>query len=368
MSEIPDKLTIEQQLLVSAVADELSETTSIHQQVVLRMLAVASEHNLNAANLLQDLGIELKSSTANQIPFVVDDLNSGLPVVESLARAPGVVPESAVMALETARSRGLQKPLNQALLNKVNGRKSENAGVEVLNALDRLTYMALIYLYEVGNFTFLMLYIVPQFKSMYEEFGLELPLSMQYLLEVCNYVMQRWYVPAFIFILVGAYLIWRHPRVFTSYFTRWIPNRWLQPALSKRARNDLSLAWVVQTSDGLPETAKQFVNGRGVDAEELERVAGVEKAESSEGVLEVLTQKRVLSKGASRVASMASSRESAAWILRKMGQKRQTNSWRRGLSGVRMLLWTANILALVMGGWAALAIFQSLLRIITGLT
>ena len=49
------QLSVEQQLLVSAAADEIFESTNIHQQTLIRMLAVASEYNLNAANLLEDL-------------------------------------------------------------------------------------------------------------------------------------------------------------------------------------------------------------------------------------------------------------------------------------------------------------------------
>ncbi|MDB2687483.1 hypothetical protein N9Y42_09760, partial [Mariniblastus sp.] len=63
MAQADSKLTVEQQLLVSTVADEITETTSIHQQAIVRMLAVASEHELNAANLLHDLSIEMKSWT-----------------------------------------------------------------------------------------------------------------------------------------------------------------------------------------------------------------------------------------------------------------------------------------------------------------
>ena len=51
MSENTNQLSVEQQLLVSAAADEILESTNIHQQTLVRMLAVASEHNLNAANL-----------------------------------------------------------------------------------------------------------------------------------------------------------------------------------------------------------------------------------------------------------------------------------------------------------------------------
>lgn len=368
MIENPQKLTVEQQLLVSEIAEELSETTSIHQQAILRMLAVASEHNLNAANLLQDLGTEMKSATARQIPFVVDDLSSGLPAVESLARTPGIVPESAVIALEIARSQGLQKPLNQALLNTTNRRKSEITGTEDLAAIDRVTNLLFKYFFLFNIFAFMMLFILPQFKMMFEEFGIELPFSMQLLVEINNYATNFWFLFPLVLLAVGIYVVIKHPRVFTSYFTRWIPGRWGQPVLTKRVRKELSLAWVVQTSDDLPETAKQFINDNGVGTEELERLAAAEKTDVGTGVLKALTDMRVLPKRASAVASMASSPESAAWILRKMSKQSHSTRRQRGLNGLRVLMWIGNFIAMALAGLAAIAIFQSLLTIIQGLT
>ena len=367
MSEIPQKLTVEQQLLVTAVADELSETTSVHQQAVLRMLAVASEHNLNAANLLHDLSVEMKSATAHQIPFVVDDLSSGLSPLESFARTPGIVPESAVMGLETIKTQGLTKPLNQALLNTPNRRKSESASNDNFDAVNSLIWLAFKYLWLINILTFIMLFIIPQFKAMYEEFGIELPLSMQLLVEICNVLTQSWFVFPLIMMVIGAYFLIRHPHIFASFFSRWIPNRWKQPVLTKRAQKDLSLAWVVQTSDELPETAKRFVDNRGVNTEELQRIADGDKAESSTSVLKALTNKRVLSKRFSSIASTASSPESAAWILRKMGKQRQGNRSRRGFNGLRLFFWIGNLFLMVIAAWTAIAIFQSLILIIQGL-
>jgi len=321
VTEIPTKLTVEQQLLVSAVAEELLETTSIHQQAILRMLAVASEHNLNSANLLQDLGVEMKSATAYQIPFVVDDLSSGLPAVESLSRSPGIVPESAVMALEIARSQSLQKPLNQALLSTTN-RRISHTGTEDLAAINRVSNLIFKFLFLSNIFSFLMLFIVPQFKAMFE----------------------------------------------TSYFTRWIPSRWGQPVLTKRVQKELSLAWVVQTSDALPKTAKQFITDNLVGTEELERLTAANKTDAGTGILKALVEKRVLPKQTSAIASMASSHESAAWILRKMSKLSHTNRRQLGFNGLRILTWIGNFITMVLAGWAAIAIFQSLLSIIQGVT
>ena len=364
MAETPLKLTVEQRVLVTAAADELSETTNIHQQAILRMLAVADEHNLNAANLLQDLGVEMKSATARQIPFVVEDLQSGLSAEEAFARTPGVVPKSAVMAIAAAESKGLRKALNQALLNTNNRRKSGGTGEEDLEAIDRVTKLAWKYFFATNVLIFMMLFVIPQFKAMFEEFGVELPLSMQLLIEVSNLFAMYWFVFALILLAIGAYIIWRHPRFLTSYFTRWIPSRWQQPVVTKRVQRELSLAWVVQTTDAMPQAAKQFINENGVGDAELERLAANEKTESSNGVFEALMRTRVFPSRSKQVVSTASSRESAAWILRKMSSQNQFKRRQRGLTGVRVLMWLGDFCLMALAAWSAIAIFQSLLTII----
>ena len=368
MAEIPIKLTVEQQLLVTAAADELSETTSIHQQVILRMLAVAEEHNLNAANLVQDLGVEMKSATARRIPFLVEDLQSGLSAEEALARNPGLIPESAVMALAATKSKGLTKPLNQALLNTNNRRKSGGTGEEDLEAIDRVTKLAWKYFFATSVLTFMMLFVIPQFKDMFEEFAIELPWAMQLLIEASNLFAMYWFVFALIAMAIGIYIILKHPRFLARYFTRWIPSRWQQPVVTKRVQNELSLAWVVQTSDDLPQAAKQFINKSGVSDEKLERLKAVEKSGESDGVFEALANTRGFPKRSQQVVSTASSRESAAWILRRTSKENQFNRRQRGLAGVRVLVWIADFCLMAMAAWAAIAIFQSLLTIIRGLT
>ena len=368
MSEISSKLTVEQQVLVSAVADELSETTTIHQQVVLRMLAIATEHDLNAANLLEDLGVEMRSVMARELPSVVSGLNLGLPVVESLARSPRVAPESAVMALEVARSRGLEKPLNEALLNRTNRRESESSGSESYAAIEQVNKLLLKYIFVIAVFSFLALFIIPQFTDMYEEFGIELPLSMSSFIEFMRFFGNYGFLFPFILLAILPYLIWRYPRFFTSLYTRWIPSRWQQPVLSKRAKQEFSTAWVVQTSDALPETAKQFVNVNGVGTEELETLTAAEKTEAKTGIMQALAKNRSVTMRTAMVASRASSQESAAWILRKMSHVNQVERRRRGLDGLGILLWIGNLFVLAIAAWGSIAIFQCLFYIITGLS
>ena len=368
MAEADTKLTVEQQLLVSTVADEITATTSIHQQAVVRMLAVATDYNLNPANLIEDLGVEMRSSISRKIPFLVEDLATGMSVEVALARTPGIVPESTAIALAVAQSRGLQKRLSHALLNTADKREAEDTYAEDFDTMDRISLLMQKYFVLFNILTFLMLFIIPQFKAMFDEFEIEIPLSMQLLIEWANLFTMYWFFVPLAFLAIAVYLFVKKPRFLTSYFTRWIPNRWQQPVLTKRAEKDLSAAWILQSSDDLPDTAKRKIVDSGADAEEIVRSKAANRVAPSDAFLTTLTNRKIISKRDAKIASKASSRESAAWMLRKMSQASQSNRRELAVSGVRMLIWFGEFFALFLTGWTAYAIFQSLINIVRGLT
>ena len=367
MSENTNQLSVKQQLLVSAAADEILESTNIHQQTLVRMLAVASEHNLNAANLLEDLSVEMKSATARDIPLVVSDLRSGTPVESALAAVPGVVPESVVMALDVAQSQGLQKPLNQALLS-IGNRRNEIDHQEDTTVVSKLIGLFQRYVFTICILTFMMLFIIPQFKDMFEEFGIDMPISMELLVELSDLFTKLWFVPASFILAFGLFLVLKRPHLFVSYFIRWIPNRWQQPVLTKSARKDRSFAWVVRANDDSIDAAIRFVSSNGIGVKTKKRIAAAKKIESGTEVLDALTTERVISKRASDVVSKASSSESASWLLRRMSGVKELKRHYRNLAGVRLLIWVGDFILMVVAGLTAISIFQCLITIIQGLT
>ena len=361
------QLSVEQQLLVSAAADEIFESTNIHQQTLIRMLAVASEYNLNAANLLEDLSVEMKSATAQDIPFVVSDLKSGTLVESALAAVPGIVPEPVVMALAVTQSQGLQKPLNQALLS-TDSRRDEMDHREDTTVISKLIGLFHRYIFAIWILTFMMLFIIPQFKDMFEEFGIDLPPSMQLSIDLSNRIVNYWFVPASFLLAFGLFLVFKRPHLLVSYFVRWIPNRWQQPVLTKRARKDRSFAWVVRANDDSTDAAIRFVSSSDIGVKIKKRIAAAKKIESGTEALDALTTERVISKRASEVVSKASSSESANWLLRRMSDVKELNSHYRNLAGIRLLIWLGDFFLMVVAGLAAVSIFQSLLSIIRELT
>ena len=368
MPEKARKLDVEQQLLVTAAADEILETASIHQQALVRMLAVANEHKLNAVNLLEDLRSEMRSATARDIPRVVSELRSGVPIGSVFSHIPGVVPESVVFAMAAVQAKGLQKPLNQALLSAPTIRRSESDHAQDTTIISKLTGLFWRFVIALNILTFVMLFVVPQFKDMFDEFGIELPFSMQALIEVSNVATQFRFVFALIFFAVALYLlIWKR-HLLVNYFTRWIPSRWQQPVLTKTARKDRSLAWVVQADENSTEAAIRFVSSNDIGVGMSKRFAAAEKIEAGGGVMESLTNERVISNKMSKVVSKATSNGSAAWILRARSRARELSLHYRDLTGVRLFIWLGDFLLMFIGGWLAVSIFQSLISIIQGLT
>ena len=271
------------------------------------------------------------------------------------------------MALDVAQSQGLQKPLNQALLS-IGNRRNETDHQEDATVVSKLIGLFQRYVFTICILTFMMLFIIPQFKDMFEEFGIELPDSMERLIELSNLFAKFWFVPASFLLALGLFCVFKRPHLFVSYFIRWIPNRWQQPVLTKSARKDRSFAWVVRASDDSTDAAIRFVSSNGIGVKTKKRIAAAKKIESGTEVLDALTTERVISKRASDVVSKASSSESASWLLRRMSGVKELKRHYRNLAGVRLLIWVGDFILMLVAGLTAVSIFQCLITIIQGLT
>ena len=130
---------------------------------------------------------------------------------------------------------------------------------------------------------------------MFEEFGIDMPISMELLVELSDLFTKLWFVPASFILAFGLFLVLKRPHLFVSYFIRWIPNRWQQPVLTKSARKDRSFAWVVRASDDSTDAAIRFVSSNGIGVKTKKRNAAAKKIESGTEVLDVLTTERVIS-------------------------------------------------------------------------
>ena len=359
-------LTVDQQILVSTAANEILETTSIHQQALIRMLAIASEYKLNPATLIIDLGAEMKSVTARKFEVVAAHLLEQVPIESALARVPGTIPEPAVLALAVTHAEGLQQPLNQTLLNSNSTEHHHNAHSEDNTLTDSVVGFAMQFLILSHILAFMMLFIIPQFKDMFNEFGFDLPLSMELFIDVNNKISRNWYIFFAISLLAIAYVIWKHPRFITNYFTRWIPGRWQQPVVTAKAQKDLGLAWVAQTSDDSNDAAIRLLSNRDFGARRSKRQAVVQKIETGTPVWEAIANGGIITNRVSKVVSTASTAQSANWILRQIGHKNRSKSRRYSLTKIRLLVWLLRTILILFVTWTAISFFQCLIVLIKG--
>ena len=69
-----------------------------------------------------------------------------------------------------------------------------------------MLYPVMVVLFTIAILTFIMLFIIPQFKDMFEEFGIELPLATQLLIEISNKVTQMWFLAPLIPISIVLFI------------------------------------------------------------------------------------------------------------------------------------------------------------------
>lgn len=363
--EESEKLTIEQEILVSAAADEILESTSIHQLTLVQMLAVAREHDLNAVSLLKDLSVEVQSNTAVDILFLVSELRRGASIEDAMARVPGVVPESVALALAAAQSKGLEKPLSQALLSSGSMKRTQIAHAEDTHIVSKFFGLFQRYVLLVGILAFLIGFVVPQFIEMFEEFEIELPASMELLIQISSEFVKFRVVFPLLLLSLCVFLVIKRPEIFTSYFSRWIPSRWKQPVLSRNAKKDRKLAWMVRTSNDTNEAASRIGRPRKVGVKEEQSAGKKNKAGAKAKV--AFESERAVSQKVSDVVWTAASPESASWILQQMSRARESKRHVRSLAGFGLLIWVGDFVLMSLAALVGISVFQSLINIINRL-
>ena len=92
-------------------------------------------------------------------------------------------------------------------------------------------------------FAFIMLYIVPEFRSMFEEFGIELPIAMQWMIWWADPI-SALLAPIIILFMAAALISCiTMPWIMVGWLSRWTPFRWAVDSLPKRAKVWQALGW-----------------------------------------------------------------------------------------------------------------------------
>lgn len=185
-------------------------------------------------SILQDAGLpilrSLKILENNQKPGklknalmdVCDEIEGGATLSEAMGKCPKVFSRLYVNMIKAGEAGGALETILQRLADFLE--RAESLKRKVKGAL---IYPAVVVTVAIAILTFIMVFIVPTFKEMFEEFELDLPAPTVLLIAISNYLADYWWLlilmPVCLMITVKLLRKFRHGRMGFDMFIIKVP-------------------------------------------------------------------------------------------------------------------------------------------------
>jgi type IV pilus assembly protein PilC len=185
-------------------------------------------------SILQDAGLPILRSLKilennskpgklkNALMDVCDEIEGGATLSESMAKCPKVFSRLYVNMIKAGEAGGALETILQRLADFLESAESLKRKVK-----GALIYPVIVVTVAIAILTFIMLFIVPTFEEMFEEFGLTLPAPTLLLIAVSNYLAGYWWLlilmPVCMLILVKLIRKFRHGRMGFDMFIIKVP-------------------------------------------------------------------------------------------------------------------------------------------------
>ena len=343
--------------------DGLLALSSIPQRALVRTLLVAYQERTNPAKWVHLLAAEFGGPVGMRMNHLAMLLKAGTPVADALEQTPGILAPSGLMAIRLASETGTLSETYEALISD-QGLESESTDSSWQNPRSEFTRVLLGFIVAWFILTFMMIFIMPTFEKMFEEFGLELPAITRLLISVSHRGGQFFFfgVAIFAMLFLGRLLFFgeKRPQRFNPF--RW-HERFVPPSV-----NLLSLLTIVVGS-GRPIASGLETLSKCHHVPQTRRrlAASCERIERGEDPWATLASEKILTTKESRALSVAASSDVQSWLLQWLAESRfDRRSIRRHLLTQAIALASLFLLAAVVA-WVCIAIFLVLTSLIGAL-
>ena len=343
--------------IVTFFGDKLA----IHQQALLRLLAVAHREQLETAPLVHCLADEHRGRYRWRLRRLAKHLDAGTPLVEALEQTPDALDDDTVLALRFGSQSGALQATFESLL-------PENQISSNLNKSNRHVWAYWIILsISIGlMLLFLMAVIAPTFKQMFQEFGLALPAPLQVLIAICNALAN--YAAFWILGLITICgLLWSSAA--RRFFRRTIAPLVMQPLALKRTAELLKLL-ALSVEAGRPMTGALSTLARyHFDGRVRQRLLFA-RNEIEQGVdsWNCLAEANILTPQQAYALASAPSNQIRAWTLRQFASTKVNSAERRLNIGLALAQPIVVLLFAAIVLFIFISFFSVLLTMITSLS
>ena len=191
--------------------------------IFTRQLSTLQDAGLPILRSLRILEKQMKpSALKNSLIDVVEDVESGMTLSESMARHPKCFDRLYVNMVRAGEAGGALEVILQRLAEFKE--KSQSLKKKIIGAM---IYPAVVIFVAVAILIFIMVMIIPKFKKIFEEFGLQLPWATKTLIGISNWMANYWYwVPLFplgIYIMLKLIRLTKAGTYALDRMSLWIP-------------------------------------------------------------------------------------------------------------------------------------------------
>ena len=167
-----------------------------------RQLSILQDAGLPILRSLKILEDQAKpGALKNGLIDVCDEIEGGASLSEAMGKVPKVFDRLYVNMIKAGEAGGSLEVILRRLAEF--RERTQSLKNKIIGAM---LYPVMVVLFTVCILTFIMLFIIPQFKTMFEEFGIDLPLATQLLIEISNKVTQMWFLAPLIPISIVLFI------------------------------------------------------------------------------------------------------------------------------------------------------------------
>jgi type IV pilus assembly protein PilC len=155
-----------------------------------RQLSILQDAGLPILRSLKILEAQCKPGRLkNSLQDVGEEIEGGSSLSEALSKSPKVFNRLYVNMIKAGEAGGALEVILRRLADFME--RAESLKKKVQGAM---IYPVVVIMVAVGILTFIMLKIVPVFAKMFEEFGLELPMMTQLLINISGFIVAKWFL------------------------------------------------------------------------------------------------------------------------------------------------------------------------------
>jgi type II secretory pathway component PulF len=184
----------------------LNRPEPIRQSSLLMVLATGIGHAPSLMAGLKALSEESSAPWSSKVEQLRHLLAQGQTLSEALTIATGLLPEQSVVAIRVAEQAGSLKQVLADEAHRLMQSETQGNAVQPGFAMT-ITWLSVIALQTFLIVNFIMVSIIPEFKAIFEGFGVELPGLTILLISLSDWFMSYWYILLLPGVCVAGYVL-----------------------------------------------------------------------------------------------------------------------------------------------------------------